>query len=102
VPIHFAGESFSKTYVGQNGTSDFTVLRARADYGTSVPGGVLQRAESAEFLALRRQQRLVLCQWSSRYVRKIDYRDLDIISSASIRVENRMVNGCQPSTSFSS
>ena len=62
-------------------------LRARADYRTSVPGGVLQLAESAEFLALRRQQRLVLCQWSSRYVRKIDYRDLDIISSASIRVE---------------
>jgi hypothetical protein len=30
------------------------------------------------------------------------YRDLDIISSASIRVENRMVNGCHPSTSFSS
>ena len=101
MPIHFAGESFSKTYVGRNGTSDFTVLRARADYRTSVPGGVLQLAESAEFLALRRQQRLALCQWS-RYVRKIDYRDLDIISSASIPVENRMVNGCQPSTSFSS
>jgi len=30
VPIHFADESFSKTYVSRNGTSDFTVLRARA------------------------------------------------------------------------